>query len=444
MQLFDLLRTIASNLNRMRVRVVLTAFGVVIGTAAVLVLVSLGAGLQRSATQEIGGIADLTTVRVFSPQMEMPTAPNADTKRSDQPKGLTLEILQGLEALPGVVAVTPVESINGPVVIKYKRLEAFANIVGVEPQAFERMGYELASGYSRLSKNQAVAGAQIASNFYDPREMEQGVFFGPGGPTQNRPPVPLQDAPLVIQVQRFADNGTTATREVRFQVAGVLEKSGEADFNLYLPLREVDALNEWFTGKQIDRQKDGYQQAMIKVASPREVAGVQAALREQNLNSYSMQDALQSINTFFLVLQVILGGIGAIALLVAALGIANTLSMAIYERTREIGLMKAIGARNRDVMSIFLGEAGAIGFLGGAVGVLLGWAVSSVIGLFAQSALSQQGGIFGGNSSASIVYTPLWLFPFGIVFATVVGLVSGVYPALRAATLDPLKALKYE
>lgn len=444
MQLLDLLRTITSNLNRMRVRVILTAFGVVIGTAAVLVLVSLGAGLQRSATQEIGGIADLTSIRVFSPEMGMPVAPGEERRRDDQPQGLTLEMLQDLESLPGVVAVTPVESINAPVVLKYKRLEAYANIVGVEPAAFESLGYELASGSSRLLKNQAVAGAQIARGFYDPRQMEQGMVFGPGGPMQNRPPVELQDAPLVLEVQRFSDNGTATTREMRLQVTGVLEESGEADYNLYLPLRDVDALNEWYTGNQIDRQKQGYQQAIVKVAAPRDVADVQAALREQNLNSYSMQDALQSINTFFLVLQLILGGIGAIALLVAALGIANTLSMAIYERTREIGLMKAIGARNRDVMSIFLGEAGAIGFLGGAVGVLLGWAVSSVIGLFAQSALAQQGGLFGDGNTGSIVYTPLWLFPFGIFFATVVGLVSGIYPALRAATLDPLKALKYE
>ena len=444
MQLLDLLRTIVANLNRMRVRVFLTAFGVVIGTAAVLVLVSLGAGLQRSATQQIGGIADLTTIRVFSAEMGMPVAPGEESRRSDEPTGLTLEVLEELRTLPGVVAVTPIESINGPVVMKYKRLEGYGNIVGVEPEAFEDMGYELTTGQSRLLKNQAVAGAQIASNFYDPRQMEKGMFFGPGGPAQNRPVVELQDAPLVLQVQRFSDNGTATTREVRLQVVGVLEESGEADFNLYLPLREVDALNQWYTGKTIDRQKQGYQQAIVKVTSPRDVAGVQAALREQNLNSYSMQDALQSINTFFLVLQLILGGIGAIALLVAALGIANTLSMAIYERTREIGLMKAIGARNRDVMSIFLGEAGAIGFLGGAVGVLLGWGVSGVIGLIAQSALAQQGGLFGDGSSGSIVYTPLWLLPFGIAFATVVGLVSGIYPALRAATLDPLKALKYE
>ncbi len=374
----------------------------------------------------------------------MPVAPGEERRRDDQPQGLTLEVLKDLEGLPGVVAVTPVESINAPVVLKYKRLEAYANIVGVEPAAFERLGYELASGSSHLLKNQAVAGAQIAANFYDPRQAEQGMMFGPRGPMQSRAPVELQDAPLVLEVQRFSDNGTTTTRDMRLQVTGVLEESGEADYNLYLPLRDVDALNEWYTGDQIDRQKQGYQQAIVKVAAPRDVAGVQDALRERNLNSYSMQDALQSINTFFLVLQLILGGIGAIALLVAALGIANTLSMAIYERTREIGLMKAIGARNRDVMSIFLGEAGAIGFLGGTIGVLLGWTVSSVIGLFAQSALAQQGGLFGDGNTGSIVYTPLWLFPFGIVFATVVGLVSGIYPALRAATLDPLKALKYE
>ncbi len=444
MQLLDLLRTIVANLNRMRVRVFLTAFGVVIGTAAVLVLVSLGAGLQRSATQQIGGIADLTTIRVFPSDMGMPVAAGEEKRGDNQPTGLTLDVLQTLQNLPNVVAVTPIESINGPVILKYKRLEGFSNVVGVDPDAFERLGYTLTSGQGRLLKNTAVAGAQVASNFYDPRQMQEGTMFGPRGATDSRQPVELQDAPLVLQVQRFSDNGTATTREVRVQVTGVLEESGEADFNLYLPLRDVDALNEWYTGKQVDRQKQGYQQAIVKVASPRDVANVQAAVREQNLSSYSMQDALQSINTFFLILQLILGGIGAIALLVAALGIANTLSMAIYERTREIGLMKAIGARNRDVLSIFLGEAGAIGFLGGTVGVLLGWGVSSVIGLFAQSALAQQGGLFGDGSSASIVYTPLWLLPFGIAFATVVGLISGVYPALRAATLDPLKALKYE
>jgi putative ABC transport system permease protein len=156
---------------------------------------------------------------------------------------------------------------------------------------------------------------------------------------------------------------------------------------------------------------------------------------------------VREINSFFGILQAILGGIGAIALLVAALGIVNTLSMAILERTREIGLMKAVGARNRDVMVIFLGEAACIGLLGGVIGAGLGWALSSAADVVIRSLVQQSsnggGGFFGPGDSA-VVYTPLWLPIFAIAFATVIGLVSGVYPALRAATLDPLRALKYE
>ena len=237
-----------------------------------------------------------------------------------------------------------------------------------------------------------------------------------------------------------------ATRNLRVQVTGVLAALGETDYNLYAPLKDIEELNQWFSGRRIDRNREGYQQAVVKVASSRDVADVQKEIRQMGFNAYSAQDTVNSINSFFMVLQAILGGIGAIALLVAAFGIANTLSMAIYERTREIGLMKAIGARNRDVMSIFLGEAAAIGFLGGVVGTGLGWAVSGVINLIAQSALGQQGNpIFGGpGTNSSIVYTPIWLIPFAVIFATLVGLLSGVFPALRAATLDPLKALKYE
>ena len=452
MTFIDLFRTVLSNLNRMRMRVVLTAIGVVIGTAAVLVLISLGAGLQRSATQGIGGISDLTLINVMGEQAVMmeKSAPDPSSAQRSEAQGLTLKVLEKLRALPNVVAVTPQEYMQGQVEVHFNRLTGGGGILGVDPEAWKAFGYKLTSGENRVSTGQVVVGAQVGATLYDPRQAgrNEGLFDGPrglgapGGPDVTD----LQDASLTLRAIRYDNEGKMATRNLRVQVTGVLASLGETDYNIYLPLKEVDELNQWFSGRRVDRTREGYQQAIVKVANSRDVAAVQKEIQQMGLNAYSAQDTVNSINSFFLVLQAILGGIGAIALLVAAFGIANTLSMAIYERTREIGLMKAIGARNRDVMSIFLGEAAAIGFLGGVVGAGLGWAVSGVINLIAQSALGQQGNpIFGGpGTDSSIVYTPIWLIPFAVIFATLVGLLSGVFPALRAATLDPLKALKYE
>ncbi len=153
---------------------------------------------------------------------------------------------------------------------------------------------------------------------------------------------------------------------------------------------------------------------------------------------------VQGINSFYVILQVIFGGVGAIALLVAAIGIANTMAMAILERTREIGLMKAIGATNRDVLSIFLGEAAGIGFIGGLGGVVLGWSAGQIINVLAMAYLAGQSAETGAPPPSVAVYTPVWLPVFTLVFATVIGLLSGLYPALRAATLIPVNALKYE
>ena len=452
MTLIDLFRTVLSNLNRMRMRVVLTAIGVVIGTAAVLVLISLGAGLQRSATQGIGGIYDLTLINVMGEQAVMmeKSAPDPSSVQRSEAQGLTLKVLEKLRALPNVVAVTPQEYMQGQVEVRYNRLTGGGGILGVDPEAWKAFGYKLTSGENRVSTGQVVVGAQVGATLYDPRQAgrNEGLFDGPRGLGASGEPdvTDLQDASLTLRAIRYDNEGKMATRNLRVQVTGVLASLGETDYNIYLPLKEVDELNQWFSGRRVDRTREGYQQAIVKVANSRDVAAVQKEIQQMGLNAYSAQDTVNSINSFFLVLQAILGGIGAIALLVAAFGIANTLSMAIYERTREIGLMKAIGARNRDVMSIFLGEAAAIGFLGGVVGAGLGWAVSGVINLIAQSALGQQGNpIFGGpGTDSSIVYTPIWLIPFAVIFATLVGLLSGVFPALRAATLDPLKALKYE
>ena len=160
--------------------------------------------------------------------------------------------------------------------------------------------------------------------------------------------------------------------------------------------------------------------------------------------AFTPQSFVQGINNFFLILQIIFGGVGAIALLVAAIGIANTMTMAILERTREIGLMKAVGATNREVLSVFLGEAAGIGFIGGLGGLVLGWAAGQVINVLALSYLAGQTAQQGGSVPSMAVVTPAWLPIFALGFATLIGLLSGLYPALRAATLVPLNALKYE
>jgi putative ABC transport system permease protein len=176
------------------------------------------------------------------------------------------------------------------------------------------------------------------------------------------------------------------------------------------------------------------------------VLTVEREILGQGFAAYSARSVLQSVNMVFLIIQGVFGGIGAIALIVAAFGIANTMTMAIYERTREIGLMKAVGATNRDVMSIFLAEAGAIGLLGGLGGVLLGAGLGALIDLIAGTYLAAQAVQSGAapSETISIIHTPLWLPVFALLFSALVGVVSGIYPAMRAVSLSPVAALKYE
>jgi putative ABC transport system permease protein len=209
-------------------------------------------------------------------------------------------------------------------------------------------------------------------------------------------------------------------------------------------MEDVTAFNEWAMGRRINRNRDGYNMAIVKVANASRVLDIADTIKNLGYQVYTPASFVQGINSFYVILQVIFGGVGAIALLVAAIGIANTMAMAILERTREIGLMKAIGATNRDVLSVFLGEAAGIGFIGGLGGVLLGWSAGQILNVLALAYFAGQTAQTGGLPPTVAVYTPTWLPVFALVFATLIGLISGLYPALRAATLIPVNALKYE
>jgi ABC-type antimicrobial peptide transport system permease subunit len=169
------------------------------------------------------------------------------------------------------------------------------------------------------------------------------------------------------------------------------------------------------------------------------VQTVEDAIKKKGFTTFSILDASRSIQTFFRVLDVFLGIFGSLALAVASIGIVNTLVMAILERRREIGIMKAIGASDGDVKKLFFAEAGAMGILGGLVGVALGWGIGKVINAGTNVYLRSQ-----SLPPDNFWAVPWWLVVFAIGFAFLVSLISGLYPAGRAARLDPVQALRYE
>ena len=172
-----------------------------------------------------------------------------------------------------------------------------------------------------------------------------------------------------------------------------------------------------------------------------QVAAVEGFITAAGYQAFSLQSILSEVSVVFTGIQIAFGCIGGIALIVAAIGIANTMIMAIYERTKEIGLMKAVGATNRDVMFIFLGEAGVIGLIGGIAGLILASGVGRIAGSVGRNYLISQG---APDNIPSPVNTPIWLMIFAIVFSMAIGVISGIYPAIRAVQLDPMMALKYE
>ena len=450
MKLIDVIRLILGNLNRRKGRVALTAVGVVIGTAAVVILVSLAIGLQKNANQQLYGIGDLTQIQV-SPSygeagpkgMVAVAAPAggggggpSGPKGLQAPKLLTNDVLDQFRAIPGVTAVIPRDWMQASLMVKYKSLDGGANVIGIGTDHLSDLGLKADEGIIDLAKGTVIIGPQVMNNFYDPHMR----------PGQTPPPPPdVFDQQLNFVYSKWDQNGNEIRKTLPYKVAGVLARTnGESDWAIYMRLEDLKAINEWSSGKRINYNKDGYSQVTVKVADVKKVLDINQQISDMGYQASTPQSFLQGINNFYLILQVIFGGVGAIALLVAAIGIANTMAMAILERTREIGLMKAVGATNRDVLSIFLGEAAGIGFLGGLGGVLVGWLSGQGINVAAIVYLARQTAQQGGMPPSVAVSTPLWLPAFALLFATLIGLISGLYPALRAATLVPVQALKYE
>jgi putative ABC transport system permease protein len=240
-------------------------------------------------------------------------------------------------------------------------------------------------------------------------------------------------------------------RETTLHIVGIIETApyagltNSSNSRVFIPEGLAEKLHPVLTANLRDLMQGtqapeaSYQALVVRVSSPTVVPATQAAIKNFGFRTFSLLDATRNLRRVFAVLDIFLGIFGSVALVVASLGIVNTLVMSVLERRREIGILKALGASDIDVKRLFFAEAGAMGIAGGLFGVALGWLIGRGINFGTGIYLARQ-----DLPRETILVLPWWLAAGAILFAIVVSLVSGLYPAARAAKLNPVEALRYE
>lgn len=430
MHLRDLVFIVVDNLRRMKLRLALTTLGVVIGTSAIVLMLSLGIGLQRNVTQSLGELGAATHVQVMGGM----------TSQLGESKALDKGAIEDMRELEHVVDVMP-QVMAQSQDLRYKRQSAYASVMGVPIESLETFGYTLADGRWPRNDKEIVLGASVPAMF---------LGLEPGSESDAGPGLDLVGKRIVATFVTYPETPDAATKDTggapteidrKLTVVGVLEKLDmQTDSSAFVPLTAALEFNDQ------DTRRPTYENAVVKVDSTEAVADVEKTLTDMGYMTFSARSIQKGLSSTFLIIQGVLGALGAIAMIVAALGIANTMTMSIYERTREIGVMKAVGASNRQIKRVFLGEAAIIGVLGGIGGLVFSAGGAALANLFVQSMIASQSATAGGGMPENTTFfvIPVWLAAFAIAFAAGVGLLAGVLPAVRAANLDPLIALRHE
>ena len=286
MRFLDLISLISENLRRRKGRVFLTAIGVVIGTAAVVLLVSLATGLQKSATSNLWGISDLSRIEVYpnyGEGMYMEAAPMGGGGKASQStvKLLTPTVLNDIAAIPGVKSVIPRDYLYGQGVIQFGKFETWAGMMGVKAEHFEDLGYEIDRGSMEMRKGTIIAGSWMVQNFYVPNLR----------PGQEMPEMPdILDQRVKLKLTKWTNDGQIVNKTVELKVVGILkEMRNEADGQFFVSLEELDSWNQWFNnGQRINRNKDGYNNVIVRAESPDVVMDITQQINDMGYMAWSM------------------------------------------------------------------------------------------------------------------------------------------------------------
>jgi putative ABC transport system permease protein len=428
----ELFQLAVGNLLRARTRLAMTSGGVVVGTTAVILLIAITFGLQQAAEAGIGSSTSLTEMQIYPGW-------RPDIAYENLPK-LDIPLVQTLYDIPGVALVIPSIGLDGGGELNAGKLIGYAGVQAIDPSLVPYLGLTADLGEISLEPGEVIVGSQVAANFFDPNSESYEPVT-----------VDLYNTPIKMKIYQWSgDNPQTKT--VTLKIAAVLASNATFDYSIIMPIQDALTYNAFTNDTPFDPKTFQFNQITVRAVDRDSTQNVAAAIRELGYEVSGMADFLNQLNQFFMTMRLMLGGVGGVALLVAAFGVANTMTMAILERTREIGLMKAIGATDREVLSIFLIEAGLVGLVGGTVGVGLSYFLQNVVNSALANAPADSGGGGGfiylpidpSQLQGQLLVIPPELAIGAMLLATAVGIAAGLLPALRAARMQPVLALKTE
>ena len=431
----DMIDMALRNLWKRRLRTALTVLGVVIGTASIVVMVSIGIGMNKGFASQLENWGSLQVIDVYpSGGMEYDKATDSmkQTKKQDE---LNAKAVESFRQMEHVEAVSPV--INEYLYLVTGKLVADASIIGIEPGAMTALGYQVAEGRALTEEDSKAIVVGGSVEFYNPKLSWEMRY-------SSEPPkvdVLNEKLSLTWDWNYGTRNADKSIKPIKVDAVGMLPADGNNSWSIIMPIKELENLqkekkkweesqSEGNTSSNSRKSKE-YERVMVKVDEIDNVQKVQQQIKDMGFRASSLTDQLEAMKETTRMLRLVLGAIGAISMVVAAISITNTMVMAIYERTKEIGIMKVIGASLKDIKGLFLTEAAFIGFSGGIIGIIVSYGASFLVNFVAQRQ---------GSTMQSAI--PIWLG--GVAFSTAVGVIAGYLPAKRAMKLSALMAIKTE
>jgi putative ABC transport system permease protein len=467
MKLRDLTELAARNLREAVLRNSLTTLGIAVGVASLVAMLSLGVGLQELASTRLSrsGLFDAVFVTTQANMRAFGAPPRAAERTSAQPsRKLDDDARQQLAQLKNVVEVYP--EVRFPTEVQFEGKPYMTTVAGIPASARGDGAFDEMKGsfFSGPEANEAILQIEFARDLSRQTDSLIGkelvLRYAEKEPLPpdvsaesaiNRPAMNRAAANDSAAVEGPASGGfSLVPREMKLRIIGVVETEPATGFGgfgrgrLLIPLQIAQNLRiaqptdmrEMLRG---NTGKPSYESLTVRVSSPKAVQGVEDSIKGMGFGTFSILDATKNLRLFFTVFDLLLGIFGSLALTVASLGIINTLVMAILERRREIGILKALGAADRDVRRLFFAEAGAMGLFGGVLGVGFGWLIGRALTFGTNVYLQRQ-----ELPPIDLSSIPWWMVVGAIAFSFFVSLAAGMYPASRAARLNPVEALRYE